>query len=328
MNIYDKHALYRKCRITHKPRPWLNDSIISLMKQRDSALRKFKRNKTVAAFEKYRVLRNKVKQMFRNAKYNHTSKLLDINLPSHALWKNIISLGICNSSKHANLSDFDVDKLNSDFSEIPYKSNILDKIHYISFIENINLNHNFPKFKINPVSLSAVKSAYRRIKSLAKGNDNISIKLINPIISYILPALTNIINQCILSSVFPDAWKCGLVFPLPKIKNPTDSNDLRPICILSLFSKVLEHLVIDQLDQYLEEYNLIYQYQSGFRKQHSTTTSLIKISDDIKLAKDNHEITFMILLDFSKAFNCIDFDILAIKMFKYFNFSDDAVSFL
>jgi hypothetical protein len=103
---------------------------------------------------------------------------------------------------------------------------------------------------------------------------------------------------------------------LPKIKNPTESNDLRPICILSLFSKVLEHLVIDQLDQYLEENNLIYQYQSGFRKQHSTTTSLIKISDDIKLAKDNHEITFMILLDFSKAFNCIDFDILAIKMYN------------
>jgi hypothetical protein len=216
---------------------------------------------------------------------------------------------------------------NSDVSHLPYKPDFLEKLRYISIIESKDYNYNFPKFKIKPVSLSMVKSAYRRIKSTAKGNDNISINLVNPILSFILPALTHIINHCILFSVYPDVWQHGLVVPLPKIKNPNNSDDLRPICILTPFSKVLEHLVIDQLDQYIEENNLIYQFQSGFRKQHSTTTALIKISDDIRSAKDNHEVTFMILLDFSKAFNCIDFDILAIKMFKYFNFSEDAVLF-
>jgi hypothetical protein len=217
--------------------------------------------------------------------------LLDINLPSHTLWKNISSLGTTNVSKHVDFSHFDVKKLNSDFSKLPYKQEFLENLRYISLIESKDCNHNFPEFKVKPVSLSMVKSAYHRIKSAAKGDDNNSIKLFNPILSYILPALTHIINHCIHFSVLPDAWKHGLVFPIPKIINLDNSDDLRSICILTPFSKVLERLVIDQLDQYIEENNLIYQFQSEFRKQRSTNTALIKISDDIRFVKDNHEIT-------------------------------------
>jgi hypothetical protein len=96
---------------------------------------------------------------------------------------------------------------------------------------------------------------------------------------------------------------------------------------MPLFSKILEHLVIDQLDLFLEDNHLINECQSGFRKQYSTTMALIKISGDIRFAKGNHEITFLILLVFSKAFKSIDYDILPSTMIKYFNFSNRAVSF-
>jgi hypothetical protein len=103
-------------------------------------------------------------------------------------------------------------------------------------------------------------------KIVGKLDDGICLKLIKRIISYILPALTHVINFCISNSVAPEKWKHALVLLIPKTKNPSHFDDFHPICILPLFSKILEHLVIDQLDLFLEDNHLIYEYQSGFRK--------------------------------------------------------------
>jgi hypothetical protein len=156
------------------------------MRKRDSTLKKFKRNKSDDNFGAYRVLRNRVKQLIRNAKYQFSAKILDDKLPANRLWKNIKSLGLTQVSANPDLAHFDADQINAKFSEIPFKPNFMNKIDNISYIENKVIYHNFPQFKLKPVSLSLVKFAFRRIKSLAK--DDISLNLIKPIIYYILPA--------------------------------------------------------------------------------------------------------------------------------------------
>ncbi|KAA5553110.1 hypothetical protein F3G54_32640, partial [Pseudomonas aeruginosa] len=65
-----------------------------------------------------------------------------------------------------------------------------------------------------------------------------------------------------------------------------------------------------QLSFYLSSNNLLSPYQSGFRPGHSTVTALVKITDDIHLAMERKSITILVLLDFSNAFNSVDFDIL------------------
>jgi hypothetical protein len=85
--------------------------------------------------------------------------------------------------------------------------------------------------------------------------------------------------------------------------------------------------LFDQLDLYLESNKLFYPFQSGFRKQHSTKTALIKISDEIRKAKDEHKISFLIILDFSKAFNSIIYDIIYSKFLHFFNFSRSVADF-
>ena len=64
--------------------------------------------------------------------------------------------------------------------------------------------------------------------------------------------------------------------------------------------------------------------QSGFRKEHSTTTILLEIRDNIKRAMNKREVTLEILIDFSKAFDTIDHNILLEKLLK-FNFSPKAI---
>lgn len=95
-----------------------------------------------------------------------------------------------------------------------------------------------------------------------------------------------------------------------KIGNPSSYNDYRPISIVPFLSKVLERILYHQLERFLCSNNLLNPFQSGFRAGHSTTTALVKITDDIRQAMDDRKVTVLTLLDFSNAFNTVDFDIL------------------
>ena len=65
---------------------------------------------------------------------------------------------------------------------------------------------------------------------------------------------------------------------------------------------------------YLTENNFLYRYQSGFRKNHSTDTSLAYLTDKILTGFDSGRLTGMILIDLHKAFGTINHDILLKKM--------------
>ncbi|KAI5727386.1 hypothetical protein M8J77_001614 [Diaphorina citri] len=68
-------------------------------------------------------------------------------------------------------------------------------------------------------------------------------------------------------------------------------------------------------------------YQSGFRKQHSTATALVKVTDDIRLALVTRKVTVLVLLDMSKAFDSVDFDVL-LAMLGRMRFSSSALSWI
>ncbi|CAH2109119.1 unnamed protein product [Euphydryas editha] len=65
--------------------------------------------------------------------------------------------------------------------------------------------------------------------------------------------------------------------------------------------------------------------QSGFRKGHSTTTALGDVVDNILFAQDRGEITALVLLDYSRAFDTLNIPLLLSKM-KYYGFTDNCVS--
>ena len=105
------------------------------------------------------------------------------------------------------------------------------------------------------------------------------------------------VNCCLLSNTFPDLWEIALATPLSKVDQPTGYKDLRPISILSPLSKLLERVVSDQIKEHLELYNILPQFQSGFRCKHSCSTALTHIIDDIYKDK----LTALLLLDYTKS---------------------------
>ena len=64
-----------------------------------------------------------------------------------------------------------------------------------------------------------------------------------------------------------------------------------------------------QTQDYLNENNILYKYQSGFRTKHSTDTCLSLLNDNILTGIDNGMLTGMVLIDLQKAFDTIDHEI-------------------
>jgi len=115
------------------------------------------------------------------------------------------------------------------------------------------------------------------------------------------------------------------ILPIPKVPNPFECKDFRPVSILCFLSKVLEKFVHEQMYEYLKSHNLLNSLQCGFRTRHSTQTALLKVTEDIRLAIDQRKLVLDVLLDFSKAFDRVHHGILLTKLRK-FGFSNSVIN--
>lgn len=148
------------------------------------------------------------------------------------------------------------------------------------------------------------------------------------ILADILPHITHVINYCIMTSKCPAVWKRAKVFPNHKKGKTFSLDDFRGISILPIFSKVFELLLKNQITVHLDVNKLRIAQQSGFRSFHSTTTALLKITDDIKRSLSKKMTAIMLLLDFTKAFDSVVHKLLCDKLRTQFFFDNTAVSLI
>ena len=127
---------------------------------------------------------------------------------------------------------------------------------------------------------------------------------------------TKIYNQSIQTGVVPNILKVSQVTPVYKSGDVTNPGNYRPISILSPFSKVLGKLVYNQLYDFLDKQNILYRYQFGFRKGHSTEQAILEITGTIKQAMDKKMVTCGVFLN-SKAFDTVNHEILLSKLYHY-----------
>lgn len=104
-------------------------------------------------------------------------------------------------------------------------------------------------------------------------------------------SITKITNKSLECAEFPLRWKMARVTSLFKSGDRSDLNNYRPISVLPILSKILERHVYIYLYDYLSDNNLIYQCQSGFRKNHGTETALIKLIDELLFCLDINQVT-------------------------------------
>ena len=154
-------------------------------------------------------------------------------------------------------------------------------------------------------------------KKQSSGHDNISNVLLKKNLNVFVNPLTYICNLSISTGVVPSAMKLARVIPIFKEGDNMVLGNNRPISLLTCLSKVLEKLVFTRTCKFLETHELLYQLQFGFRAKHSTTHALLTMINKIASGIDKYEHTVGVFLDFLKAFDTINHDILFYKLSYY-----------
>ena len=130
-------------------------------------------------------------------------------------------------------------------------------------------------------------------------------------------ALSRIINTSFIQGVFPQGLKVAKVVPIHKGGSKTDVSNYRPISLLSSFSKVYEKLMHKRVLDFLDKNNSIFENQYGFRPGRSCEHALLNAQNTILHSLDRNQISLLLLLDYSKAFDVLEHTTLLRKLEHY-----------
>ena len=107
------------------------------------------------------------------------------------------------------------------------------------------------------------------------------------------------------------------MIPLFKSGDNTLISNYRPVSVSPLFSKILGKNVYNRLMGFINQNQILYKYQFGFRGKHSTNLALTILADKIMSALESGEVVLGVFLDFTKAFDMVNNNILLQKLYKY-----------
>ena len=106
--------------------------------------------------------------------------------------------------------------------------------------------------------------------------------------------------------------KLAAILPFYKKDDRSDKKNYRPVSILSAFSKIFGKIFQNQISTFMEDKFSV--YISAYRKGHSTQHVLVRMIEEWKKSIDNDKLVGAVLMDLSKAFDCIPHDLLIAKL--------------
>ena len=129
--------------------------------------------------------------------------------------------------------------------------------------------------------------------------------------------ICDLINQSMDQCVFPDSLKLAKIIPVHKRGDWRTPSHFRPISILPYLSKIFEKIVYNRLIDHFSINNILTPLQFGFRKNVSTLDAIVHFTELIYNSLNNKESCLNILIDFSKAFDTVNHEILLRKLECY-----------
>ena len=141
--------------------------------------------------------------------------------------------------------------------------------------------------------------------SKAPGVDKLSGKFLKDGANILEKPISALCNLSISQGVFPSACKVVKLKPIFKKGKKTNPSNYRPISLLPSISKIFERVIHDQTSAFLMDEDILHNYQSGFRGNHSTNLCLYFLTGKVLKGFDESLLTRTILIDLQKAFNTI-----------------------
>ena len=206
------------------------------------------------------------------------------------------------------------------------KDTVYDPADHPSLLEIKKQKDCTNKFVFEKVTTDKVEKIINNINiKKATGVNGIPAKIIKCSKSIIAPQITSSLNMSIDQSVFPDKLKKAQVTPLYKKNDPLLKTNYRPVSVLCICSKIFEKIFEQQLSDFFG--NIFNPYLCAFGRGHGCQTILLMLLEDWRNALDKNQYVAAVLIDLSKAFDCLPHDISLDKLSAY-GMSTDSVSLL
>ena len=320
----DTQAPIKSIKVRGRPHPFIDSEIKRLMKARDRLLSVFRKSRHPIDWEHYIEYRNSVKRKLKEVEANYYHAQIQKHRGNtRAIWKTIRQ---CIPSKESSKASYHrdtsviADEFNAFFTSVGRTT--AERVEKLADQHGIPLNDPILPlrtsdhiFDFEPATADDIKKIIASMPSnKAPGPDKIGIQALKDSPANVIQALTGIINSSLATSSFPLSWKLAEVIPLHKEGDHEVPSNNRPLSLLSVFSKVCEKFVLNQFSSYLHKHKLLSGHQSGNRKLHSTETLNIAVTDTFLEAMDSKQISILILIDLSKAFDSVQHDILLQKI--------------
>ena len=337
-SLLDKHAPSKYLKVRPKRDPVhesLREELTELKKQRRSAEKKWLKSRLTVHKQIFNSSKRNVAKLVQKGRTQYyTSKICSSssnNRELHSICKHLTgytnSFSLPTSDCHDDLPQAFSDFFNTKIDTIRHELDQMSaKVSLAPNIQDKPKSFKFDSFK--KVTEDQLRKIILESKKTTCPLDPIPTTLLMEFIDNILPILTTLINDSLEKGYFPNTLKSAIVRPLLK-KQTLDQNKLknyRPVSTLSFISKIYEKVVLNQLFHFLNDNKLLSPNQSAYRAGHSTETALIKVVNDILLSLDQGNVSILMLLDLSSAFDTIDHGILFNILQNEFNITGTSFS--
>ena len=316
---------------------WITKEVLESIVEKNRLFRIARTNQSINDWHSFRIHRKYSRNLLLHTKEEFKKNQMEINKDNpRAFWRRLNSI-VGNTKNSQNFScifndaGVKIDKTEATEFMNSYFTNIGEELN-----ENNHSTwtcHEFfeavPKsdgFLLNVVDENIVKK-YVRALDIAKpsGLHNLNNRLLCDAFKVLSFELTAIFNDSIIQETFPHDWKRGTITPIPKPGNSMLKTNWRPIAILSTPGKLLEKIIHFQTSNYLSINEILSDDQHGFRKNFSTSTAIIEFLTDVYSSKLSHKITGCVHVDYQKAFDTINHNILFSKLALY-GFSESCIN--
>ena len=321
----------KQSRKSFRDKPYITSGLKVSIKYKHKLFKKYLNNPNDVNEAAWKRFRNLTNTLIKNSQETYYKNKIDChNNSSKNLWKTFGTILNKNKQTHRKIDNIKIgettvnepqkisESFNKFFSEVG--TNLANKFandknyEYKTYLKN-PADKSLLLYRINH---NEIKEAISNLKnSNSSSHDEITSKFVKISSPILIPALEKIFNLSISLGVYPSSLKISKVIPIHKKGDSKSINNYRPISILSTINKIYEICLHARLTKYIEDHNLLYKYQFGFRKNHSTEHALIEIVDQIRFSIDKNQLTCGIFIDLSKAFDTVDHDILLGKLEHY-----------
>ena len=324
MNAYNNHAplnyLSKRASKT-KQKPWLTKGILISIKIKRHLFKMYKNTHNKDYYTKYKVYRDLLNKLCRKSKKIHYTLFIQNANNIKNTWKDINQ--ILNRKRKLehnfqllinNVLTQDKKKMANSFNR--YFTNVANELckripntnnKFRDYLKNPNEHSIFLK-ETTPHEINLI------IKNLRSTNTidvyGISTKFVKLGSPALVENLTIIFNKSIQEGDFPGLFKLAKIVPIHESGTVFNVTTFRPISLLLIFSKVFERLMYDRLLSFVKKHNLLTPNQYGFQANKSTKLAVNEITNCIIQSFENKESAFGIFLDFAKAFDTVNHQIL------------------